>query len=117
MMIIIIDLGRAKSKALFNIYSFLKENIKSRKKRQGKINENSKKKTRDLIRKKATLHMQHTFFLVSKKTTFLVLHTFLYISLPLFTPYLNVLRRKCLYCALPVHSVFFTATHFHLGSH
>ena len=30
-----IIIARAKSKALFNIYSFLIENIKSRKKRQG----------------------------------------------------------------------------------
>ena len=35
-----------------------------------------------------------------------MLHTFLYISLPLFTSYLRVLRRKCLYCVLPVHPVF-----------
>ena len=50
--------------------------------------------------------MQHTFFLVSKKTTFHMLHTFLYISLPFFTSYLHVLRRKCLCCVLPVRTVF-----------
>ena len=62
--------------------------------------------------------MQHTFFLVSKQTTFLVLHTFLYISLPFFTSYLHVLRRKCLYCVLrPSSHCFFTATHFHVGIH
>ena len=62
--------------------------------------------------------MQHTFFLLSKQTTFLVLHTFLYISLPFFTSYLHVLRRKCLYCVLrPSSHCFFTATHFHVGIH
>ena len=42
-----IDLARAKSEALDNIYSLLKQNIKS---------------TIGLISKKATLHAQHTFF-------------------------------------------------------
>ena len=38
------DLARAKSEAHFNIYRFLKENLKSRKKKgQGEDNENGKK--------------------------------------------------------------------------
>ena len=61
--------------------------------------------------------MQHTFQL-AKKQLFLCCTLFCtfpcHCLLPIFK---NVLRRKCLYCVLPVHSVFFTATHFHLGSH
>ena len=59
--------------------------------------------TIDLISKKTTLHVQHTFFLISKKTTLHVQQFFLYISLPLFyttnvklllASYLRVLWRK-----------------------
>ena len=43
------------------------------------------KATIDLISKKTTLHMQHTFFFyLAKKTTLHVQQIFLYISLPLF---------------------------------
>ena len=63
-----IDLARAKSEAVDNIYSLLKQNIKSCN-ASGEGNENGEKTTIGLISKKATLHVQHTF---------------LYISLPLF---------------------------------
>ena len=63
-----IDLARAKSEALENIYSLLKQNIKScYAKREG--NENGEKTTIGLISNKTTLHVQHTS---------------LHISLPLF---------------------------------
>ena len=65
-----IDLARAKSEALFNIYGFLKENIKSMNtKDKLKATKTLKTTTIDLISKKTTLHVQHTFFLISKKTT------------------------------------------------
>ena len=59
-----IDLGRAKSKALDNIYSLLKQNI-SHVMLSGEGNENGEKTTIyrcRVISKKATLHVQHTFF-------------------------------------------------------
>ena len=65
-----IDLARAKSEALFNIYGFLKENIKSM-------------NTKDKLKATKTLKTT-TIDLISKKTTLHVQHTFLYISLPLF---------------------------------
>ena len=53
-----------------NINSFLKENIKSSDTRDKVKTTRTVKKTTttDLIRKKQTLHVQHTFFLISKKT-------------------------------------------------
>ena len=70
MSLIYIDLARAKSEALFNIYRFLKENIKSMNtKDKLKATKTLKTTTIDLISKKTTLHVQHTFFLISKKTT------------------------------------------------
>ena len=60
-----IDLARTKSEALDNFYSLLKQNIKSLM-LSGEGNENGKKKktttTIGLMSKKATLHVQHTFF-------------------------------------------------------
>ena len=52
-----------KSEALFNIYRFLKENIKlSNTKDKLKATRTVKTTTIDLISKKTTLHVQHTFF-------------------------------------------------------
>ena len=59
-----IDLGRAKSKALDDIYSLLKQNI-SHVMLSGEGNENGEKTTIyrcRVISKKATLHAQHTLF-------------------------------------------------------
>ena len=56
-----IDLARAKSEAPFNIYSLLKQNVKSCN-ANGEGNENGEKTKIGLISKKATLHVQHTFF-------------------------------------------------------
>ena len=56
------DLARARSEALNNIlYSFLKQNIKSRN-AKGRIEgkENGERTTVGLIRNKATLHVQQT---------------------------------------------------------
>ena len=83
------DLARAKREAPFNIYSFLKENIKS-------SNTGDKVKTTRMV--KTTIH------LISNKTTLHMQNLFLYIK-SLFGE--NV--------CVPVHSVFFTAPHFHLG--
>ena len=61
--VIYIDLARAKSEALFNIYRFLKENIKlSNTKDKMKATRTVKTTKIDLISKKTTLHVQHTFF-------------------------------------------------------
>ena len=50
------DLAGAKSEAFFNIYSFLKENIKS---------SNTKETVKTVISKKTILHVQHTFLSIS----------------------------------------------------
>ena len=74
----------------------------------GEGNENGDKTTIGLISKKATLHVQHTFF-----CTFLcpvVLHDY-NVKLPE-TSWLHVLWRKCRTCS---RSLFFTAAHFHLA--
>ena len=88
-----IDLARAKSEAIFNIYSFLQENIKSRKKRQGENNENGEENNNniDLISKKTTFHVQQT----ARAAHFLtvVLHD-QNVKL-LLTSYFHVLWRKC----------------------
>ena len=58
-----IDLARAKSEALDNIYSLLKQNIKSCYAKWWRQREPyGEKTTIGLINKKATLHAQHTFF-------------------------------------------------------
>ena len=71
----------------------------------GEGNENSEKTSIGLINKKATLHVQHTFFL--------------YISLPLFfkttTWDLKKLPSYTRFMEEIVH-FFFTAAHFHLQS-
>ena len=75
-------LARAKSEALFNIYRFLKENIKSSNtKDKLKAKRTLKTTTIDLISKRTTLHVQHTFFLISKKNNSGRAAVFLYISL------------------------------------
>ena len=78
-MLIYIDLVTAKSEALFNIYSFLKENIKSSNTiDKVKTKKTVKKTTTDLISKKQTLHVQHTFFLISKKNFARAAHFYFY---------------------------------------
>ena len=63
MSLIYIDFARAKSEALFNIYRFLKENIKfMNSKDKLKATRTLKTTTIDLISKKTSLHVQHTFF-------------------------------------------------------
>ena len=51
-----IDLARAKSEAVFNIYNFLKENIKS---------SNTKEKVKTTRTTIATLLVEHTFLNIS----------------------------------------------------
>ena len=58
--IIYIDLARAKSEALINIYSLLKQNIKSCN-AEWRWQQKGPKKSVGLISTKTTLHMQHTF--------------------------------------------------------
>ena len=93
------DLARAKSEALDNIYSCVKQNI------------NGEKTTIGLISKKATLHVQHTFLSGADFVYFfaVVLHN--NVKLPE-TSWLHVLWRNCR--TRSVH-FFFTAAHFHLG--
>ena len=63
MSLIYIDFARAKSEALFNIYRFLKENIKlSNTKDKMKATRTVKTTKIDLISKTTTLHVQHAFF-------------------------------------------------------
>ena len=60
---VIYRFSQAKSEALFNIYRFLKENIESSNtKDKLKATRTVKTTTIDLISKKTTLHVQHTFF-------------------------------------------------------
>ena len=68
-------------------------------------NENGEKTTMDLIGKKATLHVQHTFFV---HFFAVVLHD-CNVKLPE-TFWLHVLRRKCRTCSC---SLFFILAHFH----
>ena len=56
------DLARAKSEALDNFDSFLKQNIKSYNAKRRRQRERLKKTPIGLISKQATLHAQHTFF-------------------------------------------------------
>ena len=104
-----IDLARANSEALGNIYSLLKLNIKSCK-AKGEGNENFEKTTIGLIRKKTALPVQRTSFFF-----------FLYISLPLFckttTSNVKKLPGYTLYGGNVVHVLvhFFTAAHFFFG--
>ena len=72
----------------------------------GEGNENGEKTTIGLISKKATLHVQHTFFV---HFFAVVLHDF-NVKLPE-TSWLHVLWRKC---RVLVH-FFFTVVHFHPG--
>ena len=61
--IIYIDLARAKSEALDNIYSLFKQNIKwcnAKPRRQRRLT--VKNNNKSLVSKIATLHVQHTFF-------------------------------------------------------
>ena len=73
----------------------------------GEDNENGEKTTIGLISKKATLHVQHTFFV---HFFAFVLHDY-NVKLPE-TSQLHVLWRKCRKCS---RSLFFTAAHFHLA--
>ena len=57
-----IDLARAKSEALDNIYSFLKQNIKSCNAKRRRQRRRTVKTTIGLISKRATLHVHHTLF-------------------------------------------------------
>ena len=109
MSLIYIDLARAKSEALFNIYRFLKENIKSM-------------NTKDKLKATKTLKTT-TIDLISKKTTLHVQHTFLYISLPLFCTtktsnffYLPIYAFYGENVCVPVHSVFSLRLLFHISS-
>ena len=53
----------AKSEAFENIHDLFKQNLKSCNARAAKATPENDKKTKiGLIRKKATLHVQHTFF-------------------------------------------------------
>ena len=71
----------------------------------GEGNENGEKTTIGLISKKATLHVQHTFFV---HFFAVVLHD-CNVKLPE-TSWLHVLRRKCRTCSC---SLFFILAHFH----
>ena len=86
------DLARAKSEALDNIYSCVKQNI------------NGEKTTIGLISKKATLHVQHTILSGADFVYFfaVVLHN--NVKLPE-TSWLHVLWRNCRMCS--VHFFFF----------
>ena len=55
-----VDLARAKSEALYNIYSLLKQKH-NRVMLSGEGDENGDKTTIGLFSKKVTLHVQHTF--------------------------------------------------------
>ena len=95
-MIEYIDLARAKSEALLNVYSLLKENIKScnaKRRRQRKQPKNSK---------------GHTFFVLFFAV---VLHDD-NVKLPE-TSELHVLWRRCCMWSC---SLFFAAAHFYLGA-
>ena len=54
--------ARAKSEALDNIFSLLEQNIKSCNAERRRQREQWKNKNRSNKQKKATLHVQHTFF-------------------------------------------------------
>ena len=84
-----IDLARAKSEAPFNIYSLLKQNVKSCN-ANGEGNENGEKTKIGLISKKATWHVEHTFFV---HFFAVVLHDY-NVKLPE-ASWLHVLWRKC----------------------
>ena len=73
----------------------------------GESNENSAKTTIGLISRKATLHVQHTFFLYFFAV---VLHD-CNVKLPE-TSWLHVFWRKCRTCSC---SLFFIAAHFYPG--
>ena len=98
-----IDLTRAKSEAPFNIYSLLKQNVKSCN-ANGEGNENGEKTKIGLISKKATLHVQHTFFV---HFFAVVLHDY-NVKLPE-AFWLHVLWRKCRTCSC---SLFFHCRSF-----
>ena len=74
----------------------------------GESNENSEKTTIGVISRKATLHVQHTFFVYF----FPVVLQDCNVKLPE-TSWLHVFQRKCRTCSCSLF--FFFATHFHPG--
>ena len=91
-----IDLARANSEALGNIYSLLKLNIKSCK-AKGEGNENFEKTTIGLIRKKTALPVQRTSFFFFVHFFAVVLQD--YNVKRQETSWLHVIWRKCRTCS------------------
>ena len=102
-----IDLARAKSESLVNVYCLLKQNTKScnaKRRRQQKL---AKKISRSKLKNWTTLHVQHTFSCISLPL-FCTTTTGFFQKLPSYTFY-----GENIVC-VPVH-FFFAATHLHLG--
>ena len=97
----IIDLARAKSEALDNIYSLFKQNIKScDAKRRKQLRTTVKNSNTSNYAKKAALHVQDTFFV---HFFAVVLHDY-NVKLPE-TSWLHVLWRKCRTCSVYIFSL------------
>ena len=95
---------RAKSEAPDNIYSLLKQKVKSCNAKRRRQRERWKNKNRSNYSKKATLHVQHTFFV---HFFAVVLHDY-NVKLPEVS-WLHVLWRKCRTCSC---SLFFHCRSF-----
>ena len=97
-----------KSEALENFYRLLKQNIKSYNAKQRRQRDRLKKTAIGLISKKATLHVQHTFFV----HFFAVVLNNCNVKRPE-TSCLHVSWRQCRPCSCSLS--FFTVAQFHPG--
>ena len=104
-------LARAKGEALHNIYSLLKKKkLETRAMLNGEGNARERCKiTISLMSKKATLHVQHTFFLYISLLLCCTTTTWNFQKLLSYTFYGGNVVCSCF------RSLFFTAAHFHLA--